>query len=159
MNNVVLVMFSDYDLATLATLTHTMFGQSICREADKKELPEKLHNLECLKNFGENQNINKIYFVSFLILADSRDILDLLTICNGLSFIYSPTRNRDCETLIVTGSLCAWDQVLVNAFSVVRRYEIENIFKTIYKEVEKLGIYSFKIPKPISTVSAIEYIQ
>ena len=160
MNNVWLVMFSDYDLATLSQLSRQMFGQGICANADAKDLPEKPHNVECLKNFGHNQNINNLYYVSFLILIDSRDIVELLEILNGLAFIRSITLNRDYEALIVTGSLSDWEQVLVNGCKVIRRREIDSILRNIKKELDKIG-FCVKVSPPVCSINTplIEHVQ
>jgi len=115
----VLITSPAIDFDTLLSLTHKALGYNIAGAADashrKMADPEKF--LSCLAGFKDQSaemTTNLLSHVSFgvLVAADERDLLDILDIASGMSFVRSLTV-PNLEILVISGALSQWRDAVV----------------------------------------------
>ena len=140
---VALIMFSDYDLNTLLPLARKVLGRSLSDDADKKITIKKLHNMACVASFsGEDvRSLGRLYYASFLIVADERDLMDVLSI-TGMASVVVDTTMKGIKAVIISGPLVHWKEALINGTGKNLPKSITNIFNLIYKEFDFNGIHS-----------------
>ncbi|MEN6458231.1 MAG: hypothetical protein ABFC63_04820 [Thermoguttaceae bacterium] len=111
----VLIIGPAIDFATLLSLTHEALGYNIAGAADAS--PRKLSDTEkfliclaALKDESTELTLNLLSHVSFsvLVIADERDLLDILERTSGISFVRAATTVPNVNVAVLSGTLSQW---------------------------------------------------
>ncbi len=116
-----LITVPSIDFTTLLSLTHGALGYNIADNADAshRKLADAEKFLSCLaalKEDGGEITPNLLPHVSFtlLILADERDLLDILERASGMSFVRADTTAPGVSLAVVTGALGQWKEAVAS---------------------------------------------
>ena len=110
----VLITGPAIDFATLLTLTHQATGKNIASNADAshRKLVDAEKFLSCLAALKGEPEItsNLLAHASFtvLVIAEERDLLDILERTSGMSFVRAETAVSSVNLAVLTGTLAEW---------------------------------------------------
>lgn len=115
----VLVTQPAIDFSTLLALAHEALGYNIAGNADAsyRKLSDAEKFLSCLAAIKEEDAVNTnaltpnlLSHVSFsvLIVAEDRDLMEILERTSGMSFVQSETTIAGIHLAILTGTLAQW---------------------------------------------------
>jgi len=118
----VLVQQPAIDFAKFLSASREMFGYSPAASSDAshKQLSDSERFLSCLaamkdRNAPVSLPPHLLTHVSFsvLLVADERDILDVMEYCSSMPFTTAETVVRGIDAALVTGTLAQWKNAVV----------------------------------------------
>jgi hypothetical protein len=102
---------------TLLGLTREALGYSLAAKSDAsgRQMSDAERFLSCLEAM-RHQNATPALWphllghVSFSValVADDRDVLDILEVASGMPFVRAETKHRGVEIVLITGTLAQW---------------------------------------------------
>jgi hypothetical protein len=111
----VLITTPAIDFTTLLSLSHHALGYNIAGAADAshRKLADAEKFLSCLASLKEQDaeiTPSLLSHVSFsvLVIADERDLLDILERTSGMSFVRGETTAPGVNLAVLTGTLAQW---------------------------------------------------
>ena len=149
---VVLVQTPEIDNRAFLGYTKKMLGYPIARAADQKlpKLSPGAHHLACIAAFkdrdappeaSEMMPYLGMLQYGFLIMADERDMQDILQMASGCPFVAVETMMRGMQAALVTGSLRQWrTSVRVGCQSEHMSPAVRECYDKIYLAFCKVGL-------------------
>src|SRR3972149_6136218 len=112
----VLITKPAIDFESLWRLTYEALGYNIAGAADAsgRKMVDAEKFLMCLAALKDESaeiiTANLLCHVSFsvLVIADKRDLLDILEMTSGMSFVCAETTAPDVDIVVLTGTLSQW---------------------------------------------------
>lgn len=112
----VLITGPAIDFTTLMSLTYEAMGYNIAGAVDSshRKMVDAEKFLMCLAALQDESaeiiTANHLSHVSFsvLVIADEHDLLDILEMTSGMSFVRAATTAPDVDIVILTGTLLEW---------------------------------------------------
>lgn len=144
----VLIQRPAADLDLLLSLTQKALGYSIVAGVDagrKKHSPADKF-LSCLCSFQERNAVafhnGVLGHVSYsvLMVADERDLLDILSIADGMHFLVADTVSRGVMAAVLTGSLNQWQSAVVQGMSKSVETNVRASYGKIMRLLEGEGL-------------------
>lgn len=116
----------------------TLTGLSPTREIDRVTIPLSDYKkwLMALEEFSGYPGLDHL-FLGFLISGSKRTISDIIL---RTDLHYSVSKNR--EVMIISGSLRAWRQAIIDILTCERNPNLIEIFNQIYLFLRQLGLES-----------------
>lgn len=145
----VLILSPSVDLPRLLSLTHKMLGYSL---ADAVDASRKQHSdddkfLSCLAALrdqqapaGLSQDVLSHTSYSFLVAADERDLLDMLSFADGMHFVVQDTVARGVQAAFITGTLSQWREAVIGGMSRNAQPNVRVGFHKIMRLLEERGL-------------------
>ena len=125
-----------------------MLGYSPARGPDAQKLEEMAHSLSCLTAFKdrdatpgvkESKGIYELFSIGCLIIADERDMQDILEVA-GLPFIFTETTVRGIQAAVVSGTLQEWRTAILKGCAKTAPQYIRICYDTIYLQFRSIGL-------------------
>lgn len=139
------------DFTSLVSLCHKALGYSPASAADashrKFSTTEKLLSiLASLRDEKAPAGItpNLLSFADFLVLviADDRDLLDILELSAGMPFVRAETVARGVEIAVMKGSLAQWRDAVKSGTTPTAEPSVRALYSKILLLFEKQGLSS-----------------
>lgn len=102
---------------TFLALCHKALGYSPASKSDSsgRNMADAERFLSCLESMRFQNAAPGLYphllnHVSFsiVLIADDRDMIDILEMASGMAFVRAETQHRGVDMVVVTGSLAQW---------------------------------------------------
>jgi hypothetical protein len=118
-------MSTKIDLQTFLPLCREVLGYNPSKAADTAavDLQELAHGLACLSAFKDETSPThfradcahlKLFQAGFLLVADERDVLDILELA-AMPFTATETLSRGAEAVLISGTLAQWRDAITLA--------------------------------------------
>ncbi len=120
---VMFVLTPVFNLQTFPSTCRQVLGYSPLRASDalEREVSDAERFLSCLAAFrdpkapaGYALHLLPHVSVSIFIVADDRDVRDILEYCSGMSFVTTETLARGILAAVVSGTLAQWRNAVVS---------------------------------------------
>jgi hypothetical protein len=145
----VLITAPTIDFATLLGLTHQALGYNIAGVADAshRKMVDAEKFLSCLaafkQEFGEiTPNLLSHVSFSVLVIADERDLLDILERTSGMSFVRAETTVPNVNVAVVTGTLGQWRDAVTSGTREVTPPTVRTCYSKILLLFDRAGLTS-----------------
>jgi hypothetical protein len=148
MSGVALVQFSKLDTPKLLVLGRQMFERSLSEKADSIDSNPPLHDMLCIASMNEPDlkpsaaacvPYMNLFHAGFCIVADERDIAEILAIC-GMPSVMVETVSRGICSVFVAGTLLQWKSALLRGCVKSASRETRHTFNLVYGEFNKMGL-------------------
>jgi hypothetical protein len=145
----VLIIAPAIDFATLLSLAHETLGYSLAAAADAS--PRKLSDAEtflvclaALKDESAEITSNLLSHVSFsvLVIAEERDLLDILERTSGMAFVRAKTTARNVNVAVLTGTLAEWKNAVASGTNENASVTTRTCFSKILLLLDRVGLTS-----------------
>jgi hypothetical protein len=145
--NAVLISEPSIDFATLLGLTHEALGQNVAEAADvshRKLCPSEKY-LTCLATMADSQSIITPRLLShvsfgFLVVVDTHELIDILNVAVGMSFVSVPTLMAGCDIIIITGTLAQWRDAIASGTSKATQPTVRACYSKILWIFDQMGL-------------------
>lgn len=113
----VLIQQPNVHFGTFLSLTREAMGYSVAAKSDAsgRKLSDAERFISCLEALRDPDAVPALWphllnHVSFsvAIVADDRDIIEILQVASGMPFVRAETRVRGVDLVIITGTLSEW---------------------------------------------------
>ena len=159
MNPTALIMQSSVlDNQAFLAASIEMLGYSPARKADAYHLEGMPFDLSCLMSFKDKEassgvkeanSVYELFSVGCLILADERDLPEILEI-SAMPFALTETIARGTQSAFVSGTLRQWrSAVIKGCTNEVPRY-VRICYDTIYLQFRSIGLEAIFDRKPFN---------
>jgi len=145
----VLITGPAIDFTTLLSLTHEALGYNIASVADAshRKMVDAEKFLSCLAAFkGELGEItpNLLSHVSFsvLVIADERDVLDIIERTSGMSFVQAETAVSNVNLAVLTGTLSQWRDAVASGTDESTPPTVRTCYSKILLLFDRAGLSS-----------------
>ena len=137
------------DFTTLLSLAHEALGYDIAGVADTS--PRKLSDAEkfliCLaglKDESAEVTSNLLSHVSFsvLVIAEERDLLDILERTSGMAYVRAETKARDVNVAVLSGTLAQWRNAVASGTDETTSVTVRTCFSKILLLFDSIGLTS-----------------
>lgn len=147
--NAALITKPAINFETFLGLSEQALGYSPSRAVDSSPINhsdiEKY--LSCLATLCGEQIIlpNLMTHVSFsiIVLADDRDMLDILRLAN-MSFVVADTRVRGVQLAVISGTLQQWKDAVKSGSSRGVEFNVRTLFNRVMSAFQDVGIDVWK---------------
>jgi hypothetical protein len=147
--NVALIVQPSIDFNTLLGITHEAVGRNIAAVADaspRSLSPSEKYvvSLASMKNPTPDVTESLLSHVSFgiLIIIDSHNVLDVLDVASGMSFVSVETEIPDCQLIVLTGTLAQWRDAIASGTSSSAATHVRTCYSKILLLFDQLGLSS-----------------
>ena len=145
----VLITTPAIDFTTLLGLTHHALGYNIASNADAshRKLVDAEKFLSCLAALKEEDGEitpNLLAHVSFsvLVIAEERDLLDILERTSGMSFVRAETTAPNVNVAVITGTLAQWRDAVVSGTDEATPPTVRTCYSKILLLFDRAGLTS-----------------
>jgi hypothetical protein len=145
----VLITAPAIDFSTLLGLTHQALGYNIAGVADSshRKMVDAEKFLSCLAAFKQQYGEitpNLLSHVSFsvLVIAEERDLLDILERTSGMSFVRAETTAPDVNVAVLTGTLAQWRDAVASGAQEVTPPTVRTCYSKILLLFDRAGLTS-----------------
>lgn len=146
----VLITEPAIDFTSLLTVTQDALGYNIASAADSSglQLVDTQKFLMCLAGLKDESakiiSTNLLCHVSFgvLVIADKRDLLAILEMTSGMSFVRAETTVPDVDILVLTGTLLEWKNAVVSGTSETTAPTVRTCYSKILSLFDRDGLTS-----------------
>lgn len=150
----VLIQTPTVDNRIFLGYTKKMLGYALASAADQKKpiLKEGAHHLACVAAF-KNQSapatvVESIPYLDmlhygFLLIADERDMQNILEATHGMPFVVVETMMRGMQAALATGSLRQWRTAVKLGCQANTSPAVRECFDKVYVAFEKIGLKAF----------------
>jgi len=145
----VLISGPAIDFPTLLSLTYQALGYNIASVADAshRKMVDAEKILSCLASFGKQHGEitpNLLGHVSFsvLVIADQRDLLDILERTSGMSFVRAETTVPNVNLAVLTGTLGQWHDAVSSGTSESTPPTVRTCYTKILLLFDRAGLTS-----------------
>jgi hypothetical protein len=143
----VLITGPAIDFTTLLSLTHDAFGHNIASAADSshRKMVDAEKFLTCLAAFKEEDGevtpslLSHVSF-SVLVIADERDLLDILERTSGMSFVRAETTAPNVNLAVITGTLAQWRDAVVSGTDEATPPTVRTCYSKILLLFDRAGL-------------------
>lgn len=146
---VVLVTKPAVDFLALLKLTQDALGFNIASNADSshRKFSETEKFLSCLASLKDEEGVittNLLSHVSFsvLIIADERDLIDILERTSGMSFVRAETTVSSVDLAVLTGNLAQWRDAVAAGTSESTPPTVRTCYSKILMLFDRAGLTS-----------------
>lgn len=165
----VLITVPSIDFKALLGLTHEALGYNVAEASDTshKKMVDTEKYLTCLAAFNnESSEItpNLLSHVAFsvLIIADERDLLDILERTSGMSFVRAETKAPNIYLAVLSGTLAQWRDAVTSGTDRVASPLVRTCFSKILLLFDRAGLTSVwrnfdRSPAPDRSGFLLEY--
>ncbi len=145
----VLITAPAIDFTTLLGLTHQALGYSIASVADAnhRKMVDAEKFLSCLaafkQEFGEiTPNLLSHVSFSVLVIAEERDLLDILERTSGMSFVRADTTAPNVNVAVLTGTLAQWRDAVASGTQEAIPPAVRTCYSKILLLFDRAGLTS-----------------
>ncbi|MEN6365653.1 MAG: hypothetical protein ABFC88_02430 [Thermoguttaceae bacterium] len=146
----VLITTPAIDFTKFLSLTYEAMGYSIASTADSSGLKmvdtaKFLYCLAALKNeSAEIITANLLCHLSFsiLVIAEERDLLEILEMTSGMSFVRAETTAVNVDIAVITGTLLQWKDAVVSGTSEATAPTVRTCYSKILLLFDRVGLTS-----------------
>ena len=143
----VLITGPAIDFATLLSLAHDALGYNVASVADAshRKMVDAEKYLFCLAAFKEEDGEltpNLLAHVSFsvLVIADERDLLDILEQTSGMSFVRAETTAQNVNLAVLTGTLGQWRDAVASGTNEIAAPMARTCYSKILLLFDRAGL-------------------
>jgi hypothetical protein len=138
------------DFNTFLSVTHQAISYSIASAADSsgRKMVDTEKFLMCLAAFkdqtAETITATLLCHVSFsvLVIADERDLLEILEMASGMAFVRAETTVPDVDIVVITGTLLHWKHAVVSGTSEAIAPTVRACYSKIFLLFDRAGLIS-----------------
>lgn len=132
------------DFSTLLTYTSQALGYSpgAAADASRRVLHDAEKFMSCLSAMKDQRasvglSPHLLTHVSFsaLVMADERDMQDVMELCSGMPVVVADTLARSVQAAVVTGTLAQWRDAVISGC----RPEVEPVVRNLFNHI--LGLF------------------
>jgi hypothetical protein len=147
--SVVIVTQPQVDFNVLLGLSHKLLGYSPATKVDetRREFSDTERYISCLaalrdQNAPAGITPNLLTFASFgiLIVAEERDMLDIIEAASGIPVVLAETVNRGAMLAILSGTLAQWRDAVKSGASPAVEYNVRLCFCQIMSLFERINL-------------------
>jgi len=149
------------DFATLLGVAQQALGYSPGAKADqvRREMSDSERLISCLSAFhdqaapaGLTPNLLSHVSFSILIVADERDLIDILEASSGMAFVTADSVSRGVMLAVLTGTLAQWRDAVKTGSAQTAQYNVRSCFCDIMRQFDERGLSVWKdqIVKPLN---------
>jgi len=129
------------DFQRFLGVSYEVLGYSLCAASDQspRDLADAERFLSCLAALRDQKASvglppKLLTHVSFsaLIVADERDMLDILECCAGMPFVTADTLARGVQVAVVSGTLGQWRDAVKSGSSLEVEASVRHCFNKIH---------------------------
>jgi hypothetical protein len=150
----VMIQTPQVDNRVFLGYTKKMLGYAIARAADQKQpsLAPDAHHLACIAAFkhkeaeatvAESMPYLEMLHYGFLLMADERDMQEILEATHGMPFVVVETMMRGMQAALVTGSLRTWRTAVRLGCQTNTSQAVRECFDKVYMAFTKIGLKAF----------------
>jgi hypothetical protein len=142
--NAILILKTQLNQDVFLPLCSEILGRSPARTADTDGLVDIRHLISTISNFSETPETDSYDLLQFgfLIVADERDLAEILEVASGMAFALTETIIRGIQAVIITGSLRQWTQAVARGCRKNQSTSIRACYDKIYLDFCQLGLSS-----------------
>lgn len=142
-----------FDFATLIGVAQQALGYSPGAKADqvKREMPDAERFVSILSAFHDPQapagltpNLLSHLSFSFLIVADERDLIEIVEASPGMALASAETVSRGVMLAVLTGTLAQWRDAVKTATVPSAQYTVRACFCDIMRQFDERGLSVWK---------------
>lgn len=145
----VLITEPTIDFNALLTVSNDAVGYNIASAVDSshRKMPDAEKFLTCLAAFKEEEGEitpNLLAHVSFsvLVIADERDLLDILDRTSGFAYVRAETTAPSVNLAVLTGTLAQWRDAVAAGTDEVVPPTVRTCFSKILLLFDRAGLAS-----------------
>jgi len=150
----VLIQTPTIDNGIFLGYSKKMLGYSPSGAADQKQpkLTPGAHHLACVAAFKDRSAaatveesipyLDMLHY-GFLLMADERDMQDILEATHGMPFVVVETMMRGMQAALTTGSLRQWRTAVKLGCRANTPPAVRECFDKVYLAFEKIGLKAF----------------
>jgi hypothetical protein len=145
----VLITVPAIDFSTLLGLTHQALGYNIAGVADSshRKMVDAEKFLSCLAAFKQEYGEitpNLLSHVSFsvLVIAEERDLLDILERTSSMSFVRAETTAPNVNVAVLTGTLAQWRDAVASGTQEITPPTVRTCYSKILLLFDRAGLTS-----------------
>jgi hypothetical protein len=127
------------------------YSPSAKADASRRELHDAEKFMSCLaamkdENAPAGLSPHLLTHVSFsvLVLADERDMQDILEYCSGMPFVITDTIARNVQAAVVTGTLAQWRDAVISGCQPAVEPTVRALFNQILSLFETVNLSVWK---------------
>ncbi len=148
------------DFTTLIGVAQQALGYSPGAKADqvRRDMPDAERLISCLSAFhdqaapaGLTPNLLSHVSFSVLVVADERDIIDILEAASGMAIVTADTVSRGVMIAVLSGTLAQWRDAVKTGSHPAAQYNVRSSFCDIMRQFEERGLSVWKdhVVKPL----------
>lgn len=145
----VLIFRPTIDFATLLNLTYQVLSRNIAgiADANHRKMADAEKFLSCLAAFKDQSakvTSNLLFHASFsvLLIADERDLLDILNMTLGMPFVRAETTTPGVNLAVLTGTLAQWKNAVAAGACAVAPPAVRLCYSKIFLLFDCAGLTS-----------------
>jgi len=129
------------DMTTFIGISHKVLGRSPAAAVDacSRKMSDAERFLSCLATFrdpearvGLQPNLLTHVTFSLFLVADERDLLDIIDCASGMPVVISETLGRGVMTAVLTGTLGQWRDAVKTGSNPGAEHSIRHCFNQIH---------------------------
>jgi hypothetical protein len=146
---VLLIATPSVNFDTFPSACRQVLGYSPLRAASttSRELSEVEKFLSCLANFRDEKAVQhpsphlfSHVACSVFVVADERDLRDILECCSGMAFVTADTLARNVTAAVVSGTLAQWRDAVASGCVPQVEPSVRAGFNKIYALFRSVGL-------------------
>jgi len=148
------------DFATLLGVAQQALGYSPGAKADqvRREMPDSERLISCLSAFhdqaapaGLTPNLLSHVSFSILVVADERDLIDIIEASPGMAIMTADTTHRGVMLAVMSGTLAQWRDAVKTGSHPTAQFNVRSCFCDIMRLFDDRGLSVWKdqIIKPL----------
>lgn len=151
--NAVLIQQPAVDFTKFLGLSSQMLGFSpgASSDASRRQLHDAEKFLSCLaamkdQNAPVGISPHLMTHVSFsaLVVADERDMQEILECCSGMPFVIADTVARTVQAAVVTGTLSQWRNAVISGCQCTIEPTVRDLFNRVLSLFESVNLNVWK---------------
>lgn len=141
------------DFATLLGVAQQALGYSPCAKADqvRREMSDSERFISCLSALHDESapaglTPNLLSHVSFsvLVVADERDVIDIIQASSGMAIVTADTTHRGVMLAVMTGTLAQWRDAVKTGSHPASQFNVRSCFCDIMRLFDERGLSVWK---------------
>jgi len=141
------------DFATLLGVAQQALGYSPGAKADqvRREMSDAERFISCLSAFhdqaapaGLTPNLLSHVSFSVLLVADERDLIDMIEAASGMSIVTADSVSRGVMLAVLTGTLAQWRDTVKTGSHPTAQYNVRSACCDIMRQFDERGLSVWK---------------
>jgi hypothetical protein len=151
--NAVLIQQPAIDFSTFLGLSSQVLGYSPGTSADssRRQLHDAEKFMSCLAAMkdqhapvGLSPHLMTHVSFSVLVVADERDMQDILECCSGMAFVITDTVARSVQATVITGTLSQWRDAVISGCQFAVEPSVRALFNRVLSLFESVNLNVWK---------------
>lgn len=151
--NAVLIQQPAIDFTRFLGLTSQMLGYSPGTSSDssRRQLHDAERFMSCLAAMKDRSapvglppHLMTHVSFSVLVVADERDMQDIMEICSGMPVVITDTVARSVQAAVITGTLSQWRVAVVSGCQFTSEHGVRALFNKVLSLFEAVNLNVWK---------------